>query len=117
MTTQIGPKIGYSTALDSGGYLAFDDISSGPMLLTQIGGFNTDVVPIYVLIFNELGNPPATPAVQSFLIPAGGSFSWEPSQGGRIFSVGCSWAVSSTGDIYTPYAQDIWVFAEGYDLL
>lgn len=87
--------------------------------LTQVGGYNDSATDAYLLLINA--NAPlggGDPAVQSFRVPAGASFGWEPADGGlfsSLFNAGCTWAVSSTPDTYTAAAFDFWVFAQGYD--
>ncbi len=85
-----------------------------PMVLTQTGGFNDSAGSIYVQLFNQDaalvgGEEP----VMTFLVPAGSSFSWNPSNGGRIFDIGIVFGVSSTRDTYTAMATNIFIFAEG----
>ena len=87
--------------------------------LTQVGGYNDSGSDAYLLLINSV-----TPlaggenAVQSFKVPAGASFSWEPADGGltsNFFNLACTWAVSSTPNTYTAAALDFWVYAQGFD--
>lgn len=94
-------------------------INNGPFRLTQIGGYNDSGTAAYLQLINSvlpLGG--GENAVQSFKVPAGASFGWEPSDGGLqsgFFSLACTWAVSSTPNTYTAAAFDFWVFAQGFD--
>lgn len=85
--------------------------------LTQIGGFNNGAI-AYLLLFAANPVPAAgTVPFQSFLVPAGGSFSWAPTTPGYRTSTGLSFGVSSTGNLYTPIVgTDFWVYAEGIAL-
>lgn len=87
--------------------------------LTQVGGYNDSGTDAYLLLINSvLPFAGGENAVQSFKVPAGASFGWEPADGGLIsnyFNLACSWGVSSTPNTYTAAALDFWVFAQGFD--
>lgn len=83
-------------------------------ILTQTGGFNDSAGSIYVQLHNKavalvLGDVPT----MTFLVPSNASFSWTPSNGGRQFSTGITFGVSSTRDTYTALVTPIFLFAEG----
>lgn len=88
-------------------------IYAAPVILSQFGGFNDSGAPIYVQLHNKavalvLGDAPKV----TFYVGAGASFSWDPSRGGREFTIGLAFGVSSTRDTYTPLATNIFCFAE-----
>lgn len=90
-------------------------IQAVPAILTQIGGFNDSAATMYVQVHNRIIVPIIGDApVMTFLVPAGASFSWQPSKGGRQFSTGISFGVSSTRDTYTALVTSIFLYAEGY---
>lgn len=86
-----------------------------PVILTQVGGFNDSAGIIYVQLFNSNLVPVTALSVpiMTFLVPAGATFAWNPSKGGRFFFPGISFGVSSTRDIYTALVTPIFLFAEG----
>jgi hypothetical protein len=104
----------------SGAYKASDVIEAAPLAFQLATGFNPTGVTVYVLFFDLLAVPGAG-AVPKYPIqvPAGGSFSWAPgalvegSQEGEPFDIGCCFAVSSTGNLYTVSALAIWLDVEG----
>lgn len=90
-------------------------ISAAPINLTQIGGYNDSAALMYIQLFNRITLPPAaTPPIMSFFVPIGGTFSWDPSRDGRLFTLGLVYAVSSTRDTYTALVTPIFLYAEGY---
>ncbi len=91
-------------------------IKAVPAILTQIGGFNDSAGSIYVQLFNRITVPvtAVTTPIMTWQVPSLASFSWTPSKGGRQFSTGISYGVSSTRDVYTTLATNIFLFAEGY---
>ena len=83
--------------------------------LTQVGGFNDSGANIYVQLHNTAAAIAAAAApVMTFFVPMNASFSWNPSQNGRVFSTGIAFGVSSTRDTYTALVTPIFLFAEGF---
>jgi len=83
-------------------------------VLTQVGGFNDSAGNIYVQLFNDLTVNAGDAPEFTFFVPMNSSFSWTPSRGGRLFTNGLTFAVSSTRNTYTVLATNIFIFAEGY---
>ncbi len=100
----------------SQGYKASDLVLNGSLVLQLVEGFNPTAVDLFLLLFNATAVPPAG-TVPKFPIsmPAKSSYSWGPIDlstaniEGRSFPLGCSYAVSSTGNLYTVSANPIWV--------
>ncbi len=111
-----GAPVKYTSA----GYKASDVVLALPMILQLAEGFNPTATDLFLLFFNLTGVP-APGAIPEFPIaaPAGGSFSWGPidlsaaNQEGRDFSIGCRYAVSTTGNLYTASASAFWVDVTG----
>ena len=78
-------------------------IGTGPLTLHQIGGFSlaTEVSDYYVMLFDDLTVNPGDSPFQTFNVPIGGTFSWEPALNGWKCAAGLSIALSTTPDIYT----------------
>jgi hypothetical protein len=88
--------------------------SDHQIMVTQFGGFNQTETECYPMLFDQETAPAdGTPPAMAFRAPAGATFSWEPSMGGRVFSNGLAFAVSSTPDTLTAVAIDCWVYLEG----
>ena len=79
-------------------------------LLRLIYGSNPSGTPVWALL-QQTG--PSGGARVAILVPAGGTFSYAPSNNGRNFTPGLSFGSSSTPDSYTPSGIDLVVQAEG----
>jgi hypothetical protein len=92
-------------------------VRAAPGTVTLVSGFNDNAAPAsaYLQIHNKaaalvLGDVP----VYTFLITPLSSFEWRPSKGGRTFTVGITYGVSSTRDTYTVSVTPVFVSFEGY---
>lgn len=101
-------SIGLATYYDV--YAATDsaEISADALLLGQAGGFNDGAITVYMQLWE---GAPGGVLIKSFRVPAGSSFSWEPSFGGRLLGA-LQWAQSSTPDTFTGTTEDVYVYAE-----
>ena len=105
------------TYVPPGAYEQQADIQGG-CVLNFAGGFNPTANTGFVMFFNKLAadiDPGDAPAI-CFLVPALGSFSFVDVLNGRKFPVGLSFAISTTGDVYTASADEWWVSARGREL-
>lgn len=109
-----GDRFNYS----SQALLTEDLVIFGASVLYLLTGHNPGA-DAFLLIFDDGSAPPLAPGTvpdQSFPIPSGAEFSWCPSQGGRRFTNGINYAVSSTPATLTPAAIGVWVDVEGREL-
>jgi hypothetical protein len=98
--------------------LSADLVIFGASVLNLLTGHNPGA-DAYLLIFDDGSTPPLTPGTipdQSFPIPSGAEFSWAPSNGGRRFTNGIQFAVSSTPEVLTASPVTVWVDVEGREL-
>lgn len=109
-----GDRFLYTT---SGAYKQLDDIvPDGPGgVLNQAGGFNPTANAGFIMFFHTKAADLAPGAIPDicFQVPAGGSFSYADVLQGLKFVFAMSFAVSTTGDVYTPSADEWWVMAQG----
>jgi hypothetical protein len=99
----------------AGVYLQAENIVFGGSVVNQIGGFNPTANANFILFFNKSSDnvgPGDIPEL-SFYVPAGGSFSFVDVLQGWRFLDTCSFAVSTTGNVYTPSTDEWWVMARG----
>lgn len=91
-----------------------DLVHSGATVMLEVGGFNPGAQS-FVQLFDQIA-PLAGAEVPDmvFLVPTNASFSWTPGGGGKQWTTGIVFGVSSTQDTYTAAAVNIFLFARGY---
>lgn len=104
-------------SVDSTELTAAFRVGTGPVQLKQITGFNDADATRYVQLHDSAEAPEAGAVPRyTMLVPAGGTYLWQPGQGGRRFLRGLWVCSSSTPGTLTAASAAVWVDAQGITL-